>query len=114
MAYNANKDLKLYYSIGEVAEQFHVAESLLRYWEKEFAFIEPKKTGRGIRQYTKNDIEKIRVVYHLVKERGMTIEGARNSLKTNRKNVDQNVEIIDRLKAVREELVRMRDELDEQ
>ncbi len=113
MAYNANKDLKLYYSIGEVAQQFHVAESLLRYWEKEFNFISPKKTGRGIRQYTRNDVENIRIVYHLVKEKGMTIEGARNILKNNRKHVDLTLELTERLKVVREELVKMRDELEQ-
>ena len=112
MAYNANKDLKLYYSIGEVAAQFGVAESFLRYWEKELSFISPKKTGRGIRQYTQNDIDNIRVVFHLVKEKGMTIEGARNALKHNRKNVDQTLELTQHLKNIREELSKMLEELE--
>ena len=64
MAYNPNKELKMYYSIGEVADMFDVNESLLRYWEKEFPIISPKKTGRNIRQYRKEDIENIRLVYH--------------------------------------------------
>ena len=70
MAYNSNKDLKLYYSIGEVARMFNVNESLLRYWEKEFPMISPKKAGGNIRQYRKEDIENIRLVYQLEKEKG--------------------------------------------
>lgn len=76
MAYNPNKELKLYYSIGEVAKMFDVNESLLRYWEKEFPIISPKKAGGNVRQYRKEDIENIRLVYHLVKEKGMTLQGA--------------------------------------
>ena len=94
MAYNPNKELKLYYSIGEVAKMFNVNESLLRFWEKEFPFITPKKAGGNVRQYRKEDIENIRLVYHLVKEKGLTTE------------------IIDRLLLVREELASMRKELD--
>ena len=67
MAYNPNKELKKYYGIAEVAEQFGVAESLLRYWEKEFSNIKPRKSGRGVRQYTKEDIEEVRIVYNLLR-----------------------------------------------
>lgn len=112
MAYNPNKELKLYYSIGEVARMFNVNESLLRYWEKEFPIIAPKKAGGNIRQYRKEDIENIRLVYHLVKEKGMTLQGAKQKLKTNRETTMQTAEIMERLKAVREELVSMRKELD--
>ena len=77
MAYNPNKDLKLYYSIGEVAEMFNVNESLLRFWEKEFPVIRPKKNAKGTRQYRKEDLENIRLIYHLVKEKGMTLYVAR-------------------------------------
>ena len=69
MALKTDKELKLYYSISEVAKMFDVNESLLRYWEKEFPMISPKKTGGNVRQYRKEDIENIRLVYHLVKER---------------------------------------------
>ena len=112
MAYNANKDLKLYYSISEVARMFDVNESLLRYWEKEFPIISPKKAGGNIRQYRKEDIENIRLVYHLVKEKGMTLAGAKQRLKQNRESAASSAEIIERLKKVREELVSMRKELD--
>ena len=91
MAYNPNKELKLYYSIGEVAKMFDVNESLLRYWEKEFP---------------------IRLVYHLVKEKGMTLQGAKQKLKMNRETTIRTAEILDRLKLIREELVSMRKELD--
>ena len=112
MAYNANKDLKLYYSISEVARMFGVNESLLRYWEKEFPFISPKKAGGNIRQYRKEDIENIRLVYHLVKEKGMTLQGAKQRLKVNKQKTAQTAEVISRLKEIREELVKLRKSLD--
>ena len=104
MALNTNKDLKLYYSISEVAKMFNVSETLLRYWEKEFPNIKPHKAGRGVRQYTKEDIEEVRIVYRLVKERGMTLEGARTSMKRDKKSTNKQIEVIERLKAVRDEL----------
>ena len=104
--------MKLYYSIGEVAKMFDVNESLLRYWEKEFPIISPKKAGGNVRQYGKEDIENIRLVYHLVKEKGMTLQGAKQKLKMNRETTIRTTEILDRLKLIREELVSMRKELD--
>ncbi len=112
MAYNPNKQLKLYYSIREVANMFDVTESLLRYWEKEFPIISPKKISGNVRQYKKEDIENIRLIYHLVKERGMTLQGARQRLKENRESVVNQTEIIDRLTTIKEELLRMRKALD--
>ena len=113
MAYNANKDLKLYYSISEVARMFDVNESLLRYWEKEFpTIITPKKAGGNIRQYRKEDIENIRLVYHLVKEKGMTLQGAKQRLKVNKERTVQTAEVVERLKQIREELVKLRKSLD--
>lgn len=107
-----NKDLKLYYSVSEVAEMLGVSESLLRFWEKEFPQITPKKAGRGIRQYRKEDIETLKLIYHLVKERGMTLQGARQRLETNNKSqTTSNFELLERLRAIREELVGMRDAL---
>ncbi|MBO4430982.1 MAG: MerR family transcriptional regulator [Bacteroidaceae bacterium] len=105
MALNKNKDLKLYYSIGEVAQMFNVTETLLRFWEKEFPTIKPQKAGRGIRQYTKADIEQVRLVYHLVKERGMTLQGARDTIRRDKsKTVNRNIEVIEKLKDIRSEL----------
>ena len=105
MALNRNKELKSYYSISEVASMMNVTETLLRYWEKEFPNIKPNKVGRGIRQYTKADIEQVKMVYHLVKERGMTLQGARDMLKRNKGGeIDRNVDVIERLKDIRAEL----------
>lgn len=112
MGLKTEKKLKLYYSIKEVAEMFGVNESSLRYWEREFPIISPKKAGGNIRQYREEDIENIRLVYHLVKEKGMTIAGARQRLKQNKEKVSDTAEILERLKRVREELVKMRKELD--
>ena len=112
MPLRSDKELKLYYSIKEVADMFGVAESLLRYWEKEFPFITPKKTGGKVRQYRKEDIETVKLIYHLVKERGMTLPGARQRLKDNKDNTLRNFEIVERLKGIREELVSMRNALD--
>ncbi|WP_418696722.1 MerR family transcriptional regulator [Bacteroides sp.] len=109
---NTDKDLKLYYSIGEVARMFNVNESTLRFWEKEFPQLKPKKAGRGIRQYRKEDIEILKLIYHLVKERGMTLPGARQRMKDNKEATIRNFEIVDRLKAIREELVGMKLALD--
>lgn len=107
-----NKDLKLYYSVSEVAQMLGVSESLLRFWEKEFPQITPKKAGRGIRQYRKEDIDTLKLIYHLVKEQGMTLQGARQRLEVNNKNqTTSNFELLERLRAIREELVRMRDAL---
>lgn len=105
MALNKNKDLKMFYSISEVAQMFNVTETLLRYWEKEFPNIKPEKAGRGIRQYTKDDIEQVRLVHHLVKERGMTLQGARDMIRRDKSgNVNRQVEVINRLKAIRTDL----------
>ncbi|OUO21388.1 MerR family transcriptional regulator [Bacteroides sp. An322] len=112
MALKQNKQLKLYYSIKEVAEMFGVNESLIRYWEKEFSDISPKRAGGKIRQYTKEDIENIRQVYYLVKEKGMTLAGAKQLLKQNKEGVRNTTELVNRLKQIRDELVSMRKELD--
>lgn len=103
MALNQNKELKMYYSISEVAGMFGIAETALRFWEKEFPNIKPEKGGRGIRMYTKEDIEQVRLVYTLVKERGMTLQGAREAIKHSQGN-DTTIEVVERLKHVRDEL----------
>lgn len=112
MAWNPNKELKLYYSISEVAEMFDVSETLLRYWEKEFPTISPRKSGRNIRQYTKEDIEEIRLIHNLVKVRGMKLAAAREALKKNRTGVLQTTEVMERLEWIREELLKIKKELD--
>lgn len=102
---NKDKDLKLYYSISEVAKMFDVSETTLRFWEKEFPNdITPKKAGRGIRQYTKENLDQVRKIVHLVKEKSMTLQGARESLRRDKGGTGQRIEVIDRLKKVRDEL----------
>ncbi len=107
----AHKKLKLYYSISEVARMFNVNESLLRFWEKEFPQLAPQKAGRGIRQYRQEDIETVKLIHYLVKERGMTLTGARQRMKDNKETTLRTFEVVDRLKNIREELVSMRDAL---
>ncbi|GHU92316.1 transcriptional regulator [Bacteroidia bacterium] len=107
------KQEKMFHSISEVAKMFDVNESLLRYWEKEFPSINPAKTAKGTRQYRKEDIEAVRLVYHLVKDKGLTLAGAKQKLKENKESVVNNEEIIFRLKGVRDELIALRDEFDE-
>ena len=112
MTLNTNKSLKKYYSISEVAAQFGVAESVLRYWEKAFPqIIAPRKSGRNVRQYSKEDIEQVRLVYNLLKVRGMKIAAAREALTKNRQGASSMSEMLDRLKAIRDELVSIRREL---
>ncbi len=111
MPLNPNKDLKRYYSIGEVAAMFDVNETLLRFWEKEFPQISPKKSGRNIRQYTKEDIEQIKLIYNLVKVRGLKIAAAREALRKNKQGTVQTAEVIDRLRTVKAELQAIRKEL---
>ena len=113
MSLNTHKELKLYYSISEVAQIFDVTETLLRFWEKEFPQISPKKTGRNVRQYTKEDIEQIRLVYNLVKVRGLKIAAARDVLKKNKEGMVQTVEVVERLRTLKAELQSIRRELGE-
>jgi DNA-binding transcriptional MerR regulator len=108
MALNPNKDLKLYYSIGEVAQEFGVNESLLRFWESEFPSIAPKKNGRGVRMYTKENIEEIRLIYNLVKVRGMKLSVAQKTLATKRGAVQDTTQVLEQLQQVRNELVELR------
>jgi DNA-binding transcriptional MerR regulator len=108
MALNTNKDLKLFYSIGEVAQEFGVNESLLRFWESEFPNIAPKKNARGVRMYTKEDIEEIRLVYNLVKVRGMKLSAAQKTLSTKRGVAQDTAQALDQLIQVRAELVELR------
>ena len=112
MALATNKELKLYYSIGEVAKMFNVSETLLRFWEKQFPQISPRKSGRNIRQYSKEDIEEVRLVYNLVKVRGMKLAAARAALRKNKQGEQRTSEVVERLKAVREELMKMKHEFD--
>ena len=111
MAYKVKEIEKLYYSIGEVAEQFNVAPSLIRFWESEFDLIKPKKNRKGNRQFTKEDIDNVRTIYHLVKEKGFTLQGAKEMLRNDNNSVKDKIELIDSLRSVRGFLVELRDKL---
>ncbi len=112
MAIDLENSKKLYFSIKEVAEHFDVNESLLRFWEKEFDTINPRKTAGGSRQYSRQDIEDISLVYHLVREKGLTLEGARQMLKHKKDEATRKLDVIQRLERIRDELKSMEDEFD--
>ncbi len=112
MALNTNKNLKLYYSIKEVAQIFDVSESLLRYWETEFPQIKPKTLSNKVRQYTDKDIEQIRVIYNLVKVRGFKLAAARKMLSENKRGADKSAEVLSSLINVRDELKTLKKQLD--
>jgi len=102
---------KQYYSIGEVAAMLEVAPSLIRFWETEFEMLKPRKSKKGNRLFTPQDIENLRIVYHLVKERGFTIQGAREILKNKSVLTKEKYEIIQSLEKVRSFLVGIKDQL---
>lgn len=106
-----NKVDKLYYSIGEVARMFNVNTSLIRYWEKEFSIIKPKKNKKGNRFFTQKDIENFHLIYNLVKERGMTLKGARKKLRENKDDASNNFEIIKTLAEIKEMLIQIKEEM---
>ena len=102
---------KIYYTIGEVAELFEVNQSLIRYWEKEFDILKPQKNKKGNRLFTKTDLNNLRIIYHLVKERGYTLQGAKEKLKQNREEVEKTVEIIDSLQKIKSFLLEVKEQL---
>ncbi|MCA1747730.1 MAG: MerR family transcriptional regulator [Bacteroidales bacterium] len=109
MPYKERKVEKLYYSIGEVADIFHVNTSLIRYWEKEFDIIKPKKNKKGNRLFTQSDIDNFHIIYHLVKERGMTLKGAQKKMKDNRDEEEHNFEIVKSLEQIKLMLLDVRE-----
>jgi DNA-binding transcriptional MerR regulator len=102
---------KLYYSIGEVAELFDVNASLIRYWEKEFDILKPQKNKKGNRLFTPGDLDNLRIIYHLVKERGFTLQGAKDKLRENKQDVVSHVEIIDSLNRLKGFLINLKEQL---
>ena len=111
MPYKEKPIEKLYYSIGEVADMFRVNVSLLRFWEKEFDILKPKKNKKGNRMFTTKDLDNLKIIYHLVKERGYTLEGAKKKLKENKEDTINNIEIVNRLKDIRQFLAELKEEL---
>lgn len=108
---NVNLPDKLYYSIGEVAEAFDVNTSLIRFWEKEFDVLKPKKNAKGNRRFTPEDIKNLELIFHLVKVRGFTLDGAKIQLKENKQKTLDQFEIIRKLEAVKLELLKIKEQL---
>ncbi|MFN7098862.1 MAG: MerR family transcriptional regulator [Flavobacterium sp.] len=102
---------KRYYSIGEVAKAFDVNASLIRFWDSEFDILKPKKNAKGNRMFTPEDITNLQLIYHLVKERGFTLEGAKIHLKEGQKKTLDKFEIIKKLEAIRNQLTNIKNEL---
>jgi DNA-binding transcriptional MerR regulator len=102
---------KRYYGIGEVARAFDVNTSLIRFWEKEFDVLQPKKNAKGNRKFTPSDIQNLELIYHLVKERGFTLEGAKLHLKENRQKSMDTYEIIRKMEWVKAELIKIKEQL---
>lgn len=102
---------KRYYTIGEVANAFDVNTSLIRFWEKEFDILKPKKNEKGNRKFTPQDIKNLELIFHLVKERGFTLEGAKIHLKERKQKHLETFEIIQKLEAVKSELIKIKESL---
>jgi DNA-binding transcriptional MerR regulator len=109
--YKKPKIEKVFYSISEVADMFAVNTSNIRFWENEFDILKPNKNNKGNRLFTKEDIENLKIIYHLLKEKGMTIKGAQKKLKENKDDTLQNNEIVKRLQEIRQELLDIKEEL---
>lgn len=102
---------KRYYAIGEVAKAFNVNTSLIRFWEKEFEELKPKKNAKGNRKFTPEDIKNLKFIYHLVKERGFTLEGAKVHLKEEKQKALTTFDIVDKLEHIKNELIKIKNHL---
>lgn len=111
MPYKEKEIEKKYFAIGEVADMFKVATSLIRYWEGEFDIIKPKKDKKGNRRFTTDDIEKIRLIFHLVKEKGYTLQGAQEIIKKDLHQIANKAAMVDRLIKIKSFLIEIRDNL---
>ena len=105
------KNEKMYYSIGEVADKFGVNTSLIRFWEKEFAVIKPHKNSNGVRVFTASDVDNFHLIYHLVKEKGLTLAGAKQALKDSKEESEAKFEVVKSLKDIREKLVLIKSQM---
>lgn len=112
MPYREKNIEKVFYSISEVAEMFGVAPSLIRFWESEFESLRPRKNQKGNRQFSKEDIEELKLIYHLVKEKGFTIPGAREKLRLDRKKAQDRLDAIQSLQKIRSFLLEIKKDLD--
>jgi DNA-binding transcriptional MerR regulator len=111
MSLNNKPTQKLFYKISEVAEIFDINISAVRFWEKEFDILKPKKNKKGNRLFTPKDIENIKIIHYLLKERGFTVEGAKKKLKENKLDTIDNIQIINHLKEIKKFLSKLKEEL---
>ncbi len=111
MPYKETKVEKLYYTIGEVAKLFDVNTSLIRFWEKEFDVIKPHKNKKGNRLFTQPDVDNFHIIYHLVKEKGMTLKGAAKKMKDNRTDTVNNFEVVQNLENIKTMLIELKEHL---
>jgi len=111
--FNKPKIEKHFYSISEVADMMDVNSSLIRYWESVFPSLKPHKTQKSNRQFTMDDIEHLRLIYHLVKERGLTLKGAQKKIKENLDDTRNNFEVVKKLQEIRKQLIDIKEELEE-
>ena len=111
MPYKETEDEKLFYSIGEVSRMFHVNSSLIRFWEKEFDVIKPHKNKKGNRLFTQEDLDNLKIIFHLVKERGFTLQGAKNKLKEDKQSLKGNAEVHQSLQKLKGFLVELKEQL---
>lgn len=102
---------KRYYSIGEIARAFSVNTSLIRFWEKEFDILKPKKNAKGNRMFTPEDLSNLKIIYHLVKERGFTLEGAKEHLRNSKTQALSQMEIVQKLEQIKKQLISLKNEL---
>ncbi len=102
---------KRYYSIGELAKAFDVNASLIRFWDKEFDILKPKKNAKGNRMFTPEDVKNLQLIYHLVKERGFTLDGAKTHLKEGQKKTLDKFEIVSKLEAIKQQLTNIKNQL---
>ncbi|MCC6690320.1 MAG: MerR family transcriptional regulator [Bacteroidia bacterium] len=111
MPYKEKDTQKLYYTIGEVAEKFKVNISLIRFWEKEFDIIKPQKNKKGNRLFTQEDLDNFYIIFHLVKERGYTLQGAKEKLKVHGKEVTAHAEVVKTLNRIKTFLLDVKESL---
>ena len=102
---------KRYYSIGEIAKAFNVNASLIRFWDKEFDILKPKKNAKGNRMFTPEDVKNLQLIFHLVKERGFTLEGAKTHLKEGQKKTLDKFDIISKLETIKAQLTNIKNQL---
>lgn len=113
MPYKEKVIEKSYFTIGEVAEMFGVSTSLIRFWEQEFDILQPKKNKKGNRLFTRKDLDNLKLIYHLVKERGYTLKGAREKLKGNQEQLDRDLQIVDSLQRLKNFLNELKADMDQ-